>query len=108
MHSIVAAPSLHYYSPAGRPVVPNFVWAASSTYVRARCRKRSGISARLVLFSALIISSTLQLSARKVIIFSLKVCLLNIREVRGGEVLGPMGREFLGWRDWVGRVGGWW
>ncbi len=24
------------------------------------------------------------------------------------EVPGPMGREFTGWRDWVGRVGGWW
>ncbi len=34
------------------------------------------------------------------------VCPLNIRVVRGGEVLRPMGREFLGWRDWVGRVGG--
>ncbi len=64
--------------------------------------------ARLLLFSTLIISSSLQLSDRKVIIFSLKVCRLNIREVRGGEVLGPMGREFIGWRDWVGRVGGWW
>ncbi len=40
--------------------------------------------------------------------FSLKVCRLNIREVKGGEVLGPMRREFIGWRDWVGRVGGWW
>ncbi len=28
------------------------------------------------------------------------------REVRGGEVLGPMGRQFMGWRDWVGTVGG--
>ncbi len=62
---------------------------------------------RLILFSALVISSFPQLSARKVIIFSLKVCRLNIREVRGGEVLGPMGREFMGWRDWVGRVGRW-
>ena len=33
---------------------------------------------------------------------------LNIREVRGGEVLGPIGRELRGWRDWFGRVGGWW
>ena len=63
------------------------------------------------LFSALIISSYPLLSARKVIIFSLKVCCLNVREVRAGEILGPMGREFIGWRDWVGRVvvvpGGW-
>ncbi len=29
-------------------------------------------------------------------------------EVSGGEVPGPMGRECMGWRDWVGRVGGWW
>ena len=28
-------------------------------------------------------------------------------EVMGGEVLGPMGREFTSWRNWVGRVGGW-
>ncbi len=38
----------------------------------------------------------------------MKVCRLNIREVRGGEVLVPMWREFMGSRDWVGRVGGWW
>ena len=63
---------------------------------------------RLVLFSAIIISSSLQLSDRKVIIFSLKVCRFNIREVRGGEILGPMVREFMGWRAWVGSVGGWW
>ena len=65
-------------------------------------------SARLVLFSAVIIRSSLHLSAEKAIIFSLKVCRLNIREVREGGALGPMGREFLVWRDWVGRVGGWW
>ncbi len=47
---------------------------------------------RFVLFSGLIISSYPQLSAGKVIIFSLKVCRLNIREVREGEILGPMGR----------------
>ena len=60
------------------------------------------------LFSALIISSYPQLSAGKVIIFSLKVCQISNREVRGGEVLGPMWRAFKGWRDWVGGVGGWW
>ena len=63
---------------------------------------------RLVIFSALTISSSPQLSARKVIIFSLMVSQLNNREARGGEVLGPMGREFMVWRYWVGRVGGWW
>ena len=26
----------------------------------------------------------------------------------GGEVPGQMGVEFMGWRDWVERVGGWW
>ncbi len=61
-----------------------------------------------VLFSALIISSYPQLSAGKVIIFSLKVCRLNNREAREGEVLGPMGRKYMVWMDWVGRVGGWW
>ncbi len=50
----------------------------------------------IVLFSALIISTSPQLSAGKAIIFSLKVCQLNIRDVRGGEVLRPMGREFMG------------
>ncbi len=74
--------------------------AVSSAYISVRNR--------LVLFSALIISSYSQLSVGKVIIFSLKVSRLKIREVRGGEVLGPMGWKFLGWRDWVGRVGGWW
>ena len=39
---------------------------------------------------------------------SLKVYRLNIREVRGGEVLGPTWRKFMGWREWVGRVGVWW
>ncbi len=63
---------------------------------------------RFALFSVLIISSSPQLSAHNVIIFSLKVCRLNIREVRIGEVLGPIGREFIGWRDWVAKVGGWW
>ncbi len=37
-------------------------------------------------------------------LISTAFCRLNIRGVRGGEVLGPMGREFMGWRDWVGRV----
>ncbi len=35
---------------------------------------------------------------------SLRVSLLNVREVSGGEVPEPMGRECTGWRDWVGRV----
>ena len=38
----------------------------------------------LVLFSALIMSSYPQLSARKKYYFQLKVCRLNIRDVRGG------------------------
>ncbi len=61
-----------------------------------------------MLFSALIISPSLRLSVQKMIIFSLEACRINKREVRGGEVLGQMGRKFLGWRVWVGRVGGWW
>ncbi len=47
-------------------------------------------------------------SAEKVIIDSLRVSRLNFREVSGGKVPGPMRREFMGSRDWVGRVGGWW
>ncbi len=33
---------------------------------------------------------------------------VRVREVRGGVGPGPMGRKFTGWRDWVGRAGGWW
>ena len=33
---------------------------------------------------------------------------LIVRVVSGGEGPGPIGREFTGWRDCVGRVGGWW
>ena len=63
------------------------------------------------LLLACIIFSTVtdcSLAAYKAIILSLMVSQLNIRKVRGGGVLGPMGREFMKWRDWVGRVGGWW
>ncbi len=61
--------------------------------------------AACIIFSAYyrLISSTA--FSQKSYYFQPKGLSTNIREVRGGEVLGPMGREFMGWRD---RVGGWW
>ncbi len=53
-----------------------------------------------------------QIPALEIIISSLRVFQLNIGEVRGCGDPGPMGRDFTGWRDRVGRVvvvlGGWW
>ncbi len=61
-----------------------------------------------------IITSTGLLPARHIVfsqeryyIAGLRVSQLNIGVVGGGGVPGPMGREFMGWRDWDGRVGGW-
>ena len=64
----------------------------------------------LIPLASLITSSYCQpstVSAGKVIIGSLGVSSLIVREVSGGEGRGPMGRECMGWRDWVGRVRGW-
>ncbi len=92
--------------------MPSLNTASAWNYILLRGDKRSiCIQGRkswvCIIFSAYykLISKAF---SRKKNIFSLKVCRHNIREVRGAEVLGPMGRVFVGWRDWVGRVGGWW
>ncbi len=40
--------------------------------------------------------------------FQLEKLLLAAALGSPGSLSGPMGREFTGWRDWVGRVRGWW
>ncbi len=48
----------------------------------------------------IIFSTTIDYSYNKIIIFSLKVCQLYIREVRGGEVQGHWGGN-----SWSGGIG---
>ncbi len=66
---------------------------------------RESCRIRLILFPVLINRSS-QFSAGKVIIARLRFSQLNIGDVSGGIVPGSKWRDFMGWRDWVGRVGG--
>ncbi len=75
-----------------RPHQTRFSPACASSSEVFWCNISSAPSSRArIIFSTIIDYSC---AAYKAIIFSLKVSRHNIREIRGGEVLGPMGREF--------------
>ncbi len=78
-------------------------WLAGSqleNQLQDRARRRPRGKLACIIFRTIIDYS---FAAYKAIIFSLMVSRLNIREVRGGGVLGLMGREFMCFRYWVFR-----
>ncbi len=87
----------------------NYLITASIMHARA-------LQSKLVHAFALYIGSyycqlllpALRISSWKSYCWQPEGLLTHVREVSGGEGPGPRGREFPGWRDWVGRVGGWW